>query len=73
MDKILLIQHLLEAEDHIAKGRRILERQRAVIANLEAEHWDTANARDLLGQLEECQALHVADRDRLMRELRQQH
>lgn len=69
MDKDLIRQHLEQAERHVASGMAVLERQKAVIAKIEAEGFDPDLARDLLAQLEEVQALHVADRDRLIKEL----
>jgi hypothetical protein len=69
MDREMLQQHLAQAEAHVETGYKNIARQRDVIAQLEREGQDTALARDTLMQFEELQALHIADRDRILREL----
>jgi ATP-dependent protease HslVU (ClpYQ) peptidase subunit len=66
MDQFLLKKHLAQAESHVAQGERQIARQKQIIATLEG---DVAHARELLAKFEEVQALHVADRDRLEKEL----
>lgn len=44
-------------------------RQREIVAELERDGHDVSEARKLLVQFEELQAMHVADRDRLIDEL----
>ena len=50
-------------------GEKNIERQKALIAELELDRHDTARARNTLWQFEELQALHVAERERLAQEL----
>ena len=69
MQRADIEQHLAQAEGHVSEGAAIVERQRDLIARLESKGIDTADACRLLSQFEEVQALHVADRDRLRREL----
>jgi hypothetical protein len=64
MDREMLQQHLAQAEAHVETGYKNIARQRDVIAQLEREGQDTALARDTL-----MQALHIADRERILREL----
>jgi hypothetical protein len=65
----MLKRHLAEAEEHIAVGEKNLARQRELIAKLERDKHDTAQARALLDQFEELQSMHLADRERILREL----
>jgi hypothetical protein len=65
----VLEQHLAQAERHVLQGETILERQHRLIEEHECGGHDTEAARKLLAQLEELQRLHLADRDRLRREL----
>lgn len=69
MDRALIQDHLAMAERHVAEGEEHLDRQTALIAELERDGHDSRTARDLLGTLKESLALHIADRDRLRREL----
>lgn len=69
MDRAVLIDHLIKAERHIAKGDRILAQQRALIHELERDGHDSSAARALLHSMEELQALHFADRDRVRGEI----
>jgi hypothetical protein len=69
MDRALLQLHLAEAERHVAVGERNLLRQRYLIATLERDGHDTTDAVALLTSFSELQAIHIADRDRLLREL----
>jgi hypothetical protein len=69
MDKALLEQHLAIAQRHVVQGESIIARQRQILVDLERGGHDTAEARRLLAQFLELQALHVADRDRLRGEL----
>ncbi|MGJ0505693.1 MAG: hypothetical protein ACR652_00890 [Methylocystis sp.] len=65
-------RHLKAAERHIAVGEMCIDRQRAVIASLECheDHKELlAEAARLLAQFHQIQALHLADRDRLVGEL----
>jgi len=69
MDAEMARDHLAQAERHVAQGERHIARQREIIAELERDGHDTAQARATLAQFEEIQAMHVAERDRLRHEL----
>jgi hypothetical protein len=69
MDREQLLQHLAQAEDHVATGIEHIERQQKVIAELERDGHDLTQAKALLDQFEQLQQMHVADRDRLLRNL----
>lgn len=63
-------RHLAQAERHVAEGEAHLARQRALIRKLERDGHGSRAARRFLRSLEETQALHEADRDRVRAELR---
>lgn len=65
----MLRQHLAQAEQHVALGERHVRHQREIVAKLEQDGHDAEEALKLLAQFEELQALHIADRDRLRKEL----
>ena len=69
MDRAILLDHLALAERHVAEGDRHLMRQREIVAEIEEAGRDSALARGLLLTFEGSQATHIADRDRLLREL----
>jgi hypothetical protein len=69
MDRALAEQHLTLAERLIAQSQSLIVRQRQLIAEIEGNGHDSATARELLRQFQETQAIHVADRDRLLKEL----
>jgi hypothetical protein len=69
MDREMLKRHLAQTEEHIATGDKNIARQRDVIAQLERDGHDTASARSFLREFEQLQALHIAERERLLREL----
>lgn len=62
-------RHLKQTLRHVAVGQRLIDRQRAVVATLDAHGRPTGIARKLLRQFEDVQAMHIADRDRLVDEL----
>jgi hypothetical protein len=68
MDQEMLKRHLAEAEEHIATGKNIA-RQRDLIAQLERDGHDTASAKTFLREFEQLQAMHIAEREQLLREL----
>jgi regulator of protease activity HflC (stomatin/prohibitin superfamily) len=70
MDRAMLQKHLAQAERHVAEGEAHLARQRALIRKLERDGHGSRAARLFLRSLEETQALHLADRDRVRAELR---
>jgi len=69
MDRKTIAGQLALAERHVAEGRRHIEMQRNIVAGRERDGHDTALARRLLATLQDTQALHIGDRDRLRREL----
>jgi hypothetical protein len=69
MDRVMLKQHLAQAEEHIVRGERHLARQRELVSEIERHGRDSDQARRLLLQFQEMQALHIADRNRLLKEL----
>jgi hypothetical protein len=66
MDRAILLQHLQQAERHIAEGQRHIARQREIVSTLEARGLDSQHAMSSLALFEEMQALHVASRDRVV-------
>jgi len=60
------LERLELIERRILESQRRIARQRQLIAELEQASWD---ATELLRRLEELQAQHVADRERLRDEL----
>jgi hypothetical protein len=54
---------------HIATGDKNIARQRELIAQLERDSHDTASATTFLHEFEQLQAQHIAERERLLREL----
>ncbi|WP_120708254.1 hypothetical protein [Rhizobium jaguaris] len=69
MDRELLEQHLKLAKQHVAQGRRHIIRQKQIIFELARGQHDTSQARQLLSTFEELQLMHVAERNRLQKEL----
>ncbi len=64
-----LNDRLAQVERHIALEWTHVERQGAIVTQLEAGGHDTAGARNLLQQVVGILAVHVADRDRILGEL----
>ena len=69
MDRVTLERHLALADAHVAEGHRLVENQRELIKRLDQDGHDTFTARTLLATFEEVQQMHIADRDRLSKEL----
>jgi hypothetical protein len=69
MDRVILEDHLAAAERHLAEAECEVAYQREHVVQLERDGLDTAEPTRLLRQLEELQALHVADRERVLKEL----
>jgi hypothetical protein len=63
------MENLALAEEQVALGAKHVARQREIIAELERDGHDTTRACASLTEFEELQAMHVAERDRLLREL----
>jgi hypothetical protein len=69
MDRDMLTRHLAQAEEHIVIGVKNIARQRDLIASLKRDGRDTKEAQNALDQLEGLQTLHIADRERILKEL----
>jgi hypothetical protein len=69
MDRQTIAAHLDQAERHARQGAVHVQNQRTLLADLHRGGHDTTEASSLLRRFEELQSLHVADRDRLRREL----
>jgi len=69
MDWATLEWQLLQAERHVSEGESHVARVRAVIAERQHQGLDAREATDLLRQFEELQATHIAERDRLRKDL----
>ena len=70
----MLTDHLEQAERHVAEGERILGHQRTVVEHLRKDRHSghlIEAAEGLLRSFEEVQRMHVADMERLSRELAQ--
>jgi hypothetical protein len=73
MDRATILDHLAVALRYVTEGECHIAQQHETIALLERNGLDTSAAKAALLQLEEHQALHVADRDRLKQELDENH
>jgi hypothetical protein len=69
MEREMLIEHLSQAERHVAEGEMVVERQRNLVENLARDGHDTSKQAALLQQFEERLAMHIKDRDRVLKEL----
>jgi hypothetical protein len=69
MKQALLQRHIEEAESRIQRGQRNIDLQREAISELERENQDATIAKALLTLFEKALAVHVADRDHLLKEL----
>ena len=69
MDRDTLKRHLTKVEEQLAIIGQNVARQREFVAGLERDSQDASQARKMLEQFLERQALHIADRDRLMENL----
>jgi hypothetical protein len=69
MDKALVLDHLALAERHVARGYEHIASQTRIIASLQTGGYDTTLARSLLENFEDIQRMHLADRDRIKKEL----
>jgi hypothetical protein len=70
MDRVELERRLREAKCDVARGELNIAHQRAVIQTLERGGHDARAAHMFLRRLESDQVRHVAERDRLGRELK---
>ena len=69
IDRAILQQHLMLAERHVAEGTEHVTRQRELVARLERDGHDVFESKRLLILFEELLDLHIADRERIEREL----
>ena len=69
MDRAILLDLLARAERHVILGKRQIDGQYRVIAELEKDGHDTTEAVELLKQFIEAQERYEADRRRLMTKL----
>lgn len=69
MDRAMVRDHLAKAEGHVDLGHRHVARQREIVAELERDGHDVRDAKRLLETFEKLLKMHIADRDRLRREL----
>jgi hypothetical protein len=69
MNRDFVERTLAQAERHVAEGEDILSRQRVAIASSERIGGNVARFKEVLSVFEESQRLHVADRDRLRKDL----
>ena len=67
----MVLRHLAEVERHIVQGETHLAKQSALIAELERRGHDTRGAQAVLTTMRETQALHLQDRERILRELQE--
>jgi hypothetical protein len=69
MNRDLLAKQLLRAEAFITRGDRRVARQRRIVARLERDGHDTTEARKVLMEFVLRREMHIAERDRLSRQL----
>jgi len=69
MDRELLEKCLAETEQRVAQAERHVANQLEFVARLERDGLDPSQAMQLLQHFREMQALHIADRERLRKEL----
>lgn len=69
MDRAVLEGSLAAAEHQIVEAERQLANERERMAQLERDGHDTTQLTHLLAGWEEVLAAHIADRDRLRKEL----
>jgi hypothetical protein len=69
MDRAMVEASLAQAERHVGEGARRVERQREIVADLNRDGHDAEEALRLLKQFKDLQAMNIADRDRLQRQI----
>jgi|HubBroStandDraft_6_1064221.scaffolds.fasta_scaffold2197520_1 hypothetical protein len=67
--RITLKQQLEDAEQRVQRAQDRLDRQREAVTTLERAGRDTAKAKRYLRLLEKALAIHIADQDRLTKQL----
>jgi hypothetical protein len=61
----ILQEALAQAEWDVARGEYLIARQQQIVAKLERDGHDAEVGRKLLKRLEDMQATHITDRDRI--------
>jgi hypothetical protein len=69
MDRATLERRLANANKHIAEGARHVAQQKALVQGMERQGRDSSTSKQLLQTFEETLRLHMADRDKLLRDL----
>jgi len=69
MERAVTRERLEQAEQRVSDGEREVARLRQMIAELRRQAHDIQPALNLLHQAEQALASHIANRDRLRREL----
>jgi hypothetical protein len=69
MDRTVIIEHLALAQKHIVEGELRVRQQRVYVAKLASRGEDAGLSKRILARLEAVLAMHVADCNRLIREL----
>lgn len=69
MDRTVWQEHLDQAERHVVEAERCVARQHEIVEQLERDGHRTTAARGLLVAFERLLAMHLADRQRLRREM----
>jgi hypothetical protein len=69
MSRARIEQRLTQVEENIARETRNIARHRELLSELEGDGVDTMALRRLLDTVEETRRLHMAERERLEREL----
>jgi hypothetical protein len=69
MERVKLQSQLAAAERQVAQGADAATLQRALVERAKLMGGDVGTAQSLLSSFEEIQARHIAQRDRLKREL----
>ena len=69
MNRDFVERTLAKAEGYVAEGKVIRARQQAAIAASELIGGDVARFKELLSDFGDRQSVHVADRDRLRKDL----
>ena len=70
-DRATALRHLELANRHVSQGRQRVDRQAALIAQLERDGHDTKQGKMLLEEMKITLALQIEDRDRILGELGQ--
>jgi hypothetical protein len=69
MEKATVLRLLALVQKHIAQGHDHIKQQHEIIARLDINGSETSDAWDLLRLFERTMTIHVADRDRLLKQL----